>query len=83
MSAAITRRLDKLEQASTRNDGPGLHFTGASETGSPWIGWAGFDSEPDRVFEPLPNETHDQTLRRACDMALRSEIGPFITSYIL
>ena len=81
--SAIARRLARLEQDSTRNDGPGLHFTGASETGSPWIGWTGFDSEPDRVFEPLPGETNDQTLRRACKAALRSEIGPFVTSYTL
>lgn len=79
--STIAKRLDKLEQARKLNDAPGLHFTSASETGSPWVGWAGFDSEPDRVFEPLPGEAQDQTLHRACKAALRSEIGPFVTSY--
>lgn len=79
--SAIARRLDKLEHATKTSDWPGLHFTQKSETGLPWIGWTGFDSDLDRVFEPLPHEGHEQTLRRACELALRSEIGPFVTSY--
>ena len=82
MTAAIAKRLHKLEQARKPNDAPGLHFTSASETGAAYVTVAGFGDEGhERLFPTLPSETHEQTLRRACELARRGEGLPFVTSY--
>jgi len=80
--SAISTRLRKLEQAVRTPDPmpPAcLQFSEKSTTGFSYV--SVFDGGQQEVFEPLPNETHEQTLRRAYRLAKRGEIHPYIVSH--